>query len=158
MKSKKIMQTNLFTSNLAEISISYSQNVKSSEMRQIAGSKDAVEILRSIWTPTMEHHESFYVLVLNRANKVMGYYKASEGGYTGTVADPKMIFSMALKTHACALLLAHNHPSGNTQPSTADIQLTKNIVECGKFLEINILDHVILTSEGYYSFADEGLI
>lgn len=132
--------------------------IKTSQMPQLTGAKDAVDIFRNIWTPTLDHHESFYVLVLNRANKIMGYYKASEGGYAGTVADPKMIFSMALKSHASSLVLAHNHPSGNLQPSAPDIQLTKNLVECGKFLEISILDHIILTSEGYYSFAEEGLI
>jgi DNA repair protein RadC len=94
----------------------------------------------------------------NRANKVLGIFELSTGGVSGTVADPKLIFAAALKVAASGLILSHNHPSGNLQPSQADIDLTRKIKEAGKLLEIQLLDHIILTTEGYYSFADEGLI
>ena len=152
------MQPNLFNSNLAEIQVSYKSKVKYSEMRKIISSKDAEEILRNVWSNVMELREEFYMLVLNRANKVLGYYLISQGGTAGTVVDPKLIFSVALKCHASAIILAHNHPSGNTKPSEADLKLTKNLVAGGKLLEISVLDHLILTSENFFSFADEGLM
>ena len=92
-------------------------------------------------------------MLLNRANKVLGIFEVSSGGSTGTVADPKLVFAAAIKANACGIILAHNHPSGNLQPSQADIDLTKKMKEGGKLLEIQILDHVIITTEGYYSFA-----
>jgi len=153
------MQTNLLNSNLAEIKISYSTKVKPSERRKITSSHDCVDAFREIFpVESIELRESFYIMLLNRANMVLGYFRVSEGGLSGTVADPRLIFSVALKTNACSVILCHNHPSGNTQPSSADIKLTKNIVECGKFMEITVLDHVILTVDSFYSFADEGLI
>jgi DNA repair protein RadC len=88
----------------------------------------------------------------------LGIFEVSSGGITGTVADPKLIFVAALKSGACGLVLSHNHPSGNLQPSQADIELTKRIKEGGKLLDIQLLDHLIITSEGYCSFSDEGII
>jgi DNA repair protein RadC len=152
------MQPNLFNSNLAEIQVSYKSKVKFSEMRKIVSSKDAEEIFRIVWSDSMELREEFYMLLLNRANKVLGYYRLSEGGTSGTVVDPKLVFSVALKCHASSIILSHNHPSGNTQPSQADLSLTKSLVSGGKFLEISVLDHIIVTSESFFSFADEGLI
>jgi DNA repair protein RadC len=102
--------------------------------------------------------EEFYILLLNRANRIYGYYLLSQGGTSGTVVDPKLIFSIALKCNAHGIILAHNHPSGNTKPSEADIQITKKVKEGGKLLEIDVLDHIILTSDSYLSFADEGLM
>ena len=152
------MQPNLFNSNLAEIQVSYKTKVKFSEMRKVVSSKDGEEILRNIWSNAIELREEFYMLLLNRANKVLGFYRISEGGTAGTVVDPKLIFSVALKCHASSIILAHNHPSGNTQPSEADLKLTKNLISGGKILEISVLDHLILTSESFFSFADEGLM
>ena len=152
------MQLNLLNSNLAEIQVSYKTKVKYSEMRKIVSSKDAEEILRNIWSDAMQLREEFYMLLLNRANKVLGYYRVSEGGTAGTVVDPKLVFSVALKCHASSIVLAHNHPSGNTQPSEADLKLTKNLISGGKVLEISVLDHLIMTSENFFSFADEGLM
>jgi DNA repair protein RadC len=106
----------------------------------------------------MELKEEFYILLLNRANRVKGWYKVSEGGTAGTVVDPKLIFSTALKCHASSIILSHNHPSGNVKPSEEDLKLTKKLTEGGKLLEIAVLDHLILTSEEYLSFADEGLL
>ena len=152
------MQPNLFNSNLAEIQVTYKAKVKYSEMCKIVSSKDAEEIFRNIWSDAMQLREEFYMLLLNRANKVLGYYRVSEGGTAGTVVDPKLVFSVALKCHASSIVLAHNHPSGNTQPSEADLKLTKNLIAGGKVLEISVLDHLILTSENFYSFADEGMM
>ena len=95
---------------------------------------------------------------MNRNNKVLGIFEASTGGMAGTVADPKLIFSTALKACASYVILSHNHPSGNLKPSQADIALTQKLKQAGSFLEIEVLDHVILSNEGYYSFADEGLL
>ncbi len=152
------MQQNVFTSQLSEIQVTYKSKVKFSEMKLISTSKDGEEIFRSIWSDSMEFREEFYMLLLSRANRVKGWYRVSEGGTTGTVVDPKIIFSIALKCQACGIMLAHNHPSGNTKPSNHDLDLTKKIVAGGKLLEISVLDHLILTSENYLSFADEGLL
>ena len=97
-------------------------------------------------------------MLLNRYNKVIGIFTASSGGIAGTVADPKLIFACALTGAASGIILAHNHPSGSLQASQADIDLTKKLRDGGKLLDIQILDHIIMTSESYYSFADEGLL
>ncbi len=95
---------------------------------------------------------------MNRAQRVVGIYELSTGGVTGIVADPKLVFTAALKANACNIILSHNHPSGNLKPSRADEELTKKIATGGMYLDIIVLDHIIVTSEGYYSFADEGLL
>jgi DNA repair protein RadC len=152
------MQPTLLNYNLAEIQVSYKTKVKPSERRKITTSKDAESVLREVWNDTIEFREEFYILLLNRANQVLGWYKVSAGGITGTVVDPKLIFSVALKGLACSLVLAHNHPSGNLQPSSQDIALTQKLKQAGEILEIPILDHLILSTEGYYSFGDEGIL
>jgi DNA repair protein RadC len=98
------------------------------------------------------------VLYLNRANKVIGSYQLSKGGITGTIADVRLILSVALKTLASGLILAHNHPSGNLKPSEADKQITNKIRQAAKLLDIELLDHIIISSEGYYSFADDAIL
>ena len=98
------------------------------------------------------------MLLLNRANKVLGIFQASSGGVTGTVADPKLILVAALKSNASSLVISHNHPSGNLKPSRQDEELTMKIKEAAKFLDIRLLDHLIVTPEAYYSFADEGIL
>ena len=98
------------------------------------------------------------MLLLNRANKVLGIVEISKGGTAGTVVDPKIVFAAAIKTNCSAIILAHNHPSGNLRPSDQDIRLTRKLKECGNLLEINVWDHLIITREGYLSFADEGLL
>lgn len=144
---------------VAEIQLSYKSNVKPSLRPKITSSRDAHEVLKRIWNDSMiELCEQFKVIFTNRANKVLGVFEVSTGGIAGTVADPKLIFVAALKAGATGLILSHNHPSGNLTPSHADIELTKKIKEGGRLLEIQLLDHLILTSESYYSFADEGLL
>lgn len=102
-------------------------------------------------------HEQFWIMLLNNANKVIKLEKIGVGGMTGTTADPKKIFKCALENNAAGIMLCHNHPSGNIFPSNADKTLTNNIIKAGQFLEIKILDHIIIGNDNYFSFADEGL-
>ncbi|ALI98441.1 RadC family protein [Rufibacter tibetensis] len=103
-------------------------------------------------------HEEFWIILLNRANTIMKKIQISTGGVAGTVADPKLIFKHALENLASAIILVHNHPSGQLKPSAADIALTKKLQEAGKVLDLPILDHLIFTDNSYYSFADEDLL
>lgn len=102
--------------------------------------------------------EVFAVVFLNRANKINHFEIVSEGGITGTVADPRIILKKALEENAVSLILCHNHPSGNLKPSRADEELTAKIKEAARFLDIKVIDHVIVSEEGYFSFADEGIL
>ena len=102
------------------------------------------------------NHEEFWIILLNRANLVIKKIPVSSGGVSGTIADPKLIFKPALENLASGVILVHNHPSGNIRPSEADINLTRKLKSAGAFLEIPVLDHLIFTNSGYYSFADEG--
>ncbi|MBS1487456.1 MAG: DNA repair protein RadC [Bacteroidetes bacterium] len=103
-------------------------------------------------------HEEFWVLLLNRANRIIKKKRVSEGGVSGTVADPKIIFKLALEELASGVIVVHNHPSGSLQPSQKDILLTQKLKEAGKTLEINLLDHLIVAGHSYFSFADDGLL
>jgi len=144
---------------VAEIQLIYKSTVKPSLRPKVRTSQDARDVLMANWDDTkLELMEQFKVMLTNRANKVLGIFEVSTGGISGTVADPKLIFAAAIKGAACGMIIAHNHPSGNLQPSQADIDLTRKIREGGRLLDIPLLDHIILTSEGYYSFADEGLL
>lgn len=98
--------------------------------------------------------EQFKVLLLNTANKVLGISDISTGGVSSTVADPRIVFTTALKANASKIILAHNHPSGNLRPSQSDTDLTIKMKEAGRFLDIMVLDHLIITNEGYYSISD----
>ena len=144
---------------IAEIQLSYKSTVKASQRPKITGSKEAYAILLQDWHKDyIEFVEQFKILLLNRANKVLGVFEVSTGGVSGTVADPKLIFAAAIKANASGIILAHNHPSGNLQPSQSDLELTRRIKEGGKVLEVQVMDHIILSKEGFYSFADEGLL
>ena len=150
---------NLDEQNVSEIELVYKSKVKASERPQIATSLDAYNIFKSLWEEgKIDFVEQFKVLFLNRANKVLCVYNVSSGGITGTVADPRLIFAAALKLNAVSLVLSHNHPSGSLKPSRADEELTQKIKCAGNFLDIKVLDHLIICDEGYYSFADEGLL
>ena len=144
---------------VAEIQITYRSNVKPSLRPKINASKDTYDVLIQNWDSSkIEFIEQFKAMFLNRANRVLGIMEISTGGVSGTVADPKVIFGAALKANASGLIVAHNHPSGNLKASQSDIDLTRKLKEGGKLLEIQLLDHVIVTTEGYFSFADEGFI
>lgn len=122
----------------------------------INSSKEIAVYIRSLLRDLQ--NEVFGVVFLNRANKVKHYEIISVGGITGTVADPRVIFKKALAEDAVSIIIFHNHPSGNLQPSRADEALTARIVHGAKLLDIRLLDHIIVSDEGYFSFADEGLI
>lgn len=125
---------------------------------KITTSGTAADFLRQFYGDDMEIFESFFLLLLNRQNITEGYVKISQGGTAGTVVDIKLIAKYAIESLANAVILCHNHPSGTLSPSNADKEITHKIVKGLKLLDIQVLDHVILTSEGFYSFADEGLL
>jgi len=157
----KIMETlmNESWNQIAEVELIYKTRIKASERPQVKTSKESADLLKQMWNENkIDFVEQFKVLFLNRANRVLGIIELSTGGVTGTVADPKLIFIAALKANACSIIISHNHPSGNLKPSQVDEQLTQKIKQAGQLLDIKLLDHIIVTSEGYYSFADEGLI
>jgi DNA repair protein RadC len=144
---------------VAEVELVYKSKVKPSERPQVKSSKESYNLLLQTWDQNrIEFVEQFKVILMNRANRVLGIYVLSTGGVTGTVADPKLVFIAALKANACNIILSHNHPSGNLKPSRADEDLTRKIKEAGIFLDIKVIDHIIVTSEGYYSFSDEGML
>ena len=132
---------------------------KSSEgmdKKKIATSKDAADIFQPMLADNRT--EEFWILLLNRANGILGTKQISHGGMTGTVADSKVIFSTALEYKAISIILCHNHPSGNLKPSDADIRLTKRLKLAGDAIEIGVIDHLIVSENGYFSFADEGMM
>lgn len=126
------------------------------ERPKITGSTDIFELLKADLLDMP--HEVFWIVLLNRANRIIKKKQISQGGVSGTVADPKIIFKIAVEELASGLILAHNHPSGNLSPSQADLDLTKKLKESGKLLDIHVLDHIIVAGKKYFSFADEGLI
>jgi DNA repair protein RadC len=140
-----------------KITLSFDKKIKKSELKTIHSSTDAYRILKDIFNAdTFDWVEECIILCMNRANKIVGFYKISSGGTTGTVVDPKVIFTTALNCAASGIILAHNHPSGNLTPSEQDKAMTKKLKEGGKLLDITLFDHLILTDEGFYSFQDEG--
>lgn len=122
----------------------------------ITFSKDAYNVMRRHLMDL--NHEEFWIILVNRSNKVIAKELISRGGLAGTVADPKMIFSIALQHQAANLFMVHNHPSGTKKPSQQDIELTKRMVAAGNLLEIRVLDHLIIVNDGYFSFGDEGML
>ena len=152
--------TKQIPTQVTEVKMVYRYKVKAADRPQIKGSFDAYEVLAANWDEgTIGLFEEFYILLLDRSNRVMGRYLVSQGGMAGTFVDPKTIFAVALKSRAASIVLAHNHPSGNLRPSQADIKLTEKLVKAGEFLDLPVLDHLILSPDGgYYSFADEGYI
>lgn len=127
---------------------------EASKTIQISNSKDVADLFLPLLSDLS--HEEFWVLLLNRANRVIGKSQVSKGGVAGTVVDPKMVYRRAIENTASALVFCHNHPSGNLSPSEADIQLTRKLTDAGKLFDIQVLDHVIIAADRYYSFADEG--
>ena len=146
---------------VSEVELIYKTNIKPSERIKIEDSKKVYEVLKTVYDYNkIEHKESFYAMYLNRANKILAVILISEGGTSACLVDVKIIFQAALKLNASAIILSHNHPSGQLQPSNADIQITNKIKEAAKLLEMQVIDHIIVTPEDdkYYSFADNGQI
>ena len=145
------------TTIISEIKVSYKPQETLGPV--IDSSSTAADILRALYADELiELREEFIVLFLNRANRVKGWSRISEGGFTGTVADPRIIMGIALKSASCSIILSHNHPSGSLKPSTADREITLKIKEAGYLLDNQVLNHIILTCEGAMSFADEGMM
>lgn len=124
------------------------------QREKISCSQDAFHVFASVIRDNI--YEEFWMMMLNRANKIIAWKCISEGGISGTVADPRRIFKTAIDHSASAIILAHNHPSGNLRPSDADIKLTRKLRDGGQLLDLPIIDHLIIGDENYYSFADNG--
>lgn len=125
------------------------------ELTKITSSKAVFEVMQPIIGELP--HEEFWVLFLNNSNKILFKAQLSKGGMTGTVVDVRIVFKIALEQNATSIILTHNHPSGKLQASDADIQITKKIKTAGQHLDISVLDHIIITENGHYSFVDEGI-
>lgn len=128
------------------------------EIKTITGCDDSVNYIRQFYSDDIGIYESFFLLLLNRANKTIGYAKISQGGICGTVCDPIIIAKYAIDSLACAVILCHNHPSGNTQPSIADKQVTEQVKNGLKLFNVKVLDHIILTEDSFLSFSEEGIL
>lgn len=149
-----------YMEQVAEITVSYKTKVKAADRPKISRSDDAHKLLFGIWDKDIiEYQECLYLLLLNKANAVLGYKLISIGGMSGTVVDVKQILAVALKCNAAGIIMAHNHPSSNLQPSDADMQLTRKVKSACDCLDLALLDHLIISPEGaYYSFSDNGQI
>ena len=144
---------------VAEVELSYRNRVPSKDRKRVMDSYSAYRILRDNYSDdTIDYKETFKVLYMNQNCQVLGCSTISEGGITQTMADVRLVMQGALLTNAVAMILAHNHPSGSTRPSRQDDELTRKIVEAAKLLDLRVADHIILTSEDYYSYDDEGRI
>ena len=140
---------------VGEVELSYKPKFK--KLHKVANSEDAYRYLLPTYREgTICYKEYFKVLFLNQANQVLGYTLISEGGITETSVDVRIILQAALLTNSVALVLAHNHPSGSMKPSRQDMEITKQVKEAARLMRITVIDHLILTDEGYYSFSDEG--
>jgi DNA repair protein RadC len=141
---------------MAALELGVRRDISDKTKEIVLHSKDIANFLRA--KLQYKKHEVFAVVFLNRANKVKHFEIVSEGGITGTVADPRIILKKALEHDAVNIVLCHNHPSGSIKPSRQDEELTQKIKEAARFFDIKVIDHIIVSEEGYYSFADEGLL
>lgn len=154
---RRTSMTNIQLFEVQEIGLTYRPILIN--RKKITCSNDAAEVFRTVYDrETFEYKEYFYVMLLKQNNEVLGIKKISEGGMTATVVDVREIFAIALKGAACGIIICHNHPSGNKNPSSNDIRLTEKIKKAGELLDLRLLDHVILTASTYTSFADEGIV
>lgn len=126
------------------------------EVLQIKCSKDVADIFQPLLSDLL--HEEFWILFLNRSNRVIGQMKLSQGGISGTVTDVRIVMKKAIEYLASGIIVCHNHPSGNLNPSESDTKITLKIKEAGSLMDIQLLDHLIISDKDYYSFADNGLI
>lgn len=132
------------------------QDTAEPEIKKIIYSKNIFDVLYADFTDIL--HEEFWILLLNRSNHLISKHKVSSGGTASTVVDAQIVFKIAIQNNASSLILAHNHPSGNLKPSQSDIKLTKKMVEAGKMLDIQVLDHLIFAEKHYFSFADNSIL
>lgn len=143
---------------VSEIAISYKPKVKAADRYTIRFSQDAYNLLirEAFDIETLEYKEYFKLVLLNRVNKVLGITTISEGGMDGTIVDVRLILQTALLAHSSSIIIAHNHPAGGLTPSSLDDAVTKKIKEAAKLMDITLYDHLIVTGNNYYSYADEG--
>jgi len=142
---------------IAEIKVSYSTNQK--DKIKLNSPKEVFEFILSIWNlDIIEFQEESKIILLNRANFVLGIYNLSKGGISGTVVDIRVILGVALKCNASGIILAHNHPSGNMKPSEADKQITRRLKDACNLLEITLLDHFIISRDNFFSFTQDGIM
>jgi DNA repair protein RadC len=154
----KTTNNQTFYPDLNEIQVKVNRKGKSSDRPTIKSSDDAFKIINEIFeSDTFNWTESVVMLCLSRSNKIIGWRKISQGGTTASLIDGKVIFTLALNcVGTSGIILAHNHPSGNPNPSSHDIETTKNLIKFGKLIDIQILDHLIMTEDGYTSLTDAG--
>lgn len=147
-----------FKSSLVpEIKIRYNKGRR--VLGNVKSSNEAAKFIRAQYKQgTIEAQEFFNVIYLDRKNSIIGYYQHSKGGMAGTVVDSRIVFAIALKSMASSIILSHNHPSGNLKPSQSDINMTRRVKQIGDLHDISVLDHLIVTKNGYFSFADEGIL
>ena len=143
---------------VSDINLTYSPKFKIKDLPRVKNSEEVAEVFRPYFKPFMQHREAFYIMCLNRNNKVLGVHLISIGGQSGTMVDPKLVFQTALLTNSASIVLAHNHPSGNKKPSYPDIEMTKKIVNGAKLLQIAVYDHIIMTEESYLSMNDDCIV
>ena len=154
------MYENIFfpTPLVAELQVTYLPKYPRN-VNKLNKSSDTADFLKSVYNPnTVELVESMYCIYLNRGNLIIGVAEISKGGITGTVADPRIVLGIALTCAATAIILSHNHPSHNLKPSKADELITAKIKQAAALFDIILIDHIIFTPSGYYSFADEGIL
>jgi DNA repair protein RadC len=153
------MRKSKFLMNICEATVVYKTRVKKADRENVGNSAQMRNILRALLEPYMETREAFYVMYLNQAHDVVAVERISEGGMCATIVDQRMIFRTAVKIGGVTrIAMCHNHPSGNLTPSEADNRLTRKIAEGGKLLDVTLLDHIIFTQDGYYSYADNGAL
>jgi DNA repair protein RadC len=141
-----------------EVKVEYKPTYNQENLTKLSSCADACSFLRDIWEDDILYRERFYMLMLNQANKVIGFTLIGIGGSSSVSIDIKMIMQSAILTHSQGIVLAHNHPSGNLTPSEADIRITKRLNEACKVMDIKLIDHIILTENNYYSFAESGIL
>jgi DNA repair protein RadC len=156
MKTKNIIELEGVKYSVGEVEVTY--KTKTKPYLKVSSSKDTFNILERLWSDKIEYQEEFCILCLNRANNVVSFTKVSMGGVNQITTDLKMILQICLASNASGLILSHNHPSGNMKPSQEDVNLTKKAEEACKLFDITMLDHIIMSKDSYFSFADEGLI
>jgi DNA repair protein RadC len=139
---------------VSEVKLTYKSIAK--DRVRVTSSRKVYEVFKPFYEEDMDYKEYSFIMYLNRQNEILGVLKLSEGGCSGTVIDPKILMQGALLVNAQAVIISHNHPSGTLRPSEADDVLTKKIKQLGELMDLPLLDHVILTSNGYYSYQDEG--
>jgi DNA repair protein RadC len=150
------METKTYKSNISRFEIK--ANKTDFPKVKITTSKQSEEFIRQFYSDDIDIYESFFLLLLNRANITTGYAKISQGGITGTVVDIKIIAKYMIDSLASSCVLAHNHPSGNLKPSQSDIDFTRKTIQALKYIDSTVIDSLILTSDSYYSFSDNGIL